>query len=498
MGSLNPNPITARLDPAFTTLTSNPDVRARPFSTVEKLLYHFKTVTAPFAKEHLSIYSALKLSFPSSVVDPVPHIRTAWAATLKHHPQLGSVLNLQNQTDESGKTPTILIPTYDSEEWLAKTFTIDHKATSATALFESAKDEEYATCIWIPSSSQVLFQTSHWRMDGGSAMTIAVNFLHVLSQSLAKGADAALDSFTSPVGDGSIAPNVDWILDTFSDEASTPDYLIKAADTMYTDMLAGAPSVALPPREGSDEAIPEDSTRATLSFGKETTSQLLAGSKAKGITISLATHAAIIRCSARYPQHPLCKSYGRFAPVDIRKDFPSPYNTPQYSIGEYCAAFPVIVLDVVNENKTFDQVCEELQKSYRRARNSGFEDDAGQPVATADLGAPFIRRILDLVNTAPPPDMPTVQAVDFASMGLVEKVLDRQYPVLGGKNEGEVVVEDFWLGTQMIAKAVQCHGWTFRDQFVLTASWNKSYYDKVFIENFLKEVKEEMIRGLKA
>ncbi|KAH7184681.1 uncharacterized protein B0J16DRAFT_340322 [Fusarium flagelliforme] len=333
-------------------------------------------------------------------------------------------------------------------------------------------------------------------MDGGSAMTIAVNFLHVLSQSLAKGADAGLDSFTSPVGDGSIAPNVDWILDTFSDEASTPDYMLKAADTMYTDMLAGAPSVALPPREGSDEAIPGDSTRATLHFGKETTSQLLAASKGKGITISLATHAAIIRCSARYPQHPLCKSYGRFAPVDIRKDFPSPYNTPQYSIGEYCAAFPVVVLDVVNENKTFDEVCEELQKSYGRARISGFEDDAAQPVSTADLGAPFIRRILDLVNTAPPPDMPTVQAVDFASMGLVEKVLDRTYPVSGGKNQGEVVVEDFWLGTQTIAKAVQCHGWTFRDQFVLTASWNKSYYDKVFIENFLKAVKEEMIRGL--
>ncbi|RGP64259.1 hypothetical protein FSPOR_8079 [Fusarium sporotrichioides] len=496
MGSLNPNPITARSEPPFTTLTSNHDVRARPFSTVEKLLYFFKTATAPLAKEHLSIYTALKLSFPSSVVDPVPHIRTAWAVTVKHHPQLGSVLNLQNHTDKSGKTPAILIPTYDAEEWLAKTFTVDHKATNATALFESAKDEEYATCTWIPSSFQVLFQTSHWRMDGGSAMTIAVNFLHVLSQSLAKGADAAVDSFTSPVGDGSIAPNVDWILDTFSDEASTPDYMIKAADTMYTDMLAGAPSVALPPREGSDEAIPGDSTRVTLNFGKETTSQLLAGSKAKGITISLATHAAIIRCSARYPQHPLCKSYGRFAPVDIQRDFPSPYNTPQYSIGEYCAAFPVIVLDVVNDNKTFDQVCEELQKSYRRARNSGFEEDAGQPIATADLGAPFIRRILDLVNTAPPPDMPTVQAVDFASMGLVEKVLDRTYHISGGKNEGEVVVEDFWLGTQTIAKAVQCHGWTFRDQFVLTASWNKSYYDTAFIERFLKEVKEEMIRGL--
>ncbi|RBR11226.1 uncharacterized protein FIESC28_09110 [Fusarium coffeatum] len=496
MGSISPNPTTARLDPAFTTLASNPDVRARPFSTVEKLLYHFKTATAPLAKEHLSIYTALKLSFPSSVADPVPHIRTAWAATAKHHPQLGSVLNLQNHSHKSGKTPAILIPTYDAEEWLGKAFRVDHKATNATALFELAKDEEYATCTWIPFSSQVLFQTSHWRMDGGSAMTIAVNFLHVVSQSLAKGTDAALDSFTSPVGDGSIAPNVDWILDAFSDEASTPDYMRKAADAMYTDMLAGAPSVALPPREGSGDAIPGDSTRATLSFGKETTSRLLAGSKAKGLTISLATHAAIIRCSARYPQHPLCKSYGRFAPVDIRKNFPSPYNTPQYSIGEYCAAFPVIVLDVVNENKTFNQVCQELQKSYGRARNSGFKDDAGQPVSTADLGAPFIRRILDLVNTPPPPDMPTVQAVDFASMGLVEKVLDRTYPISGGQSEGEVVVEDFWLGTQMIAKAVQCHGWTFRDQFVLTASWNKSYYDRDFIERFLGEVKEEMIRGL--
>jgi hypothetical protein len=498
MGFINPSPTTARSEPAFTALTSNPDVRARPFSTVEKLLYHFKTATAPLAKEHLSIYTALKLSFPSSGVDPAPHIRTAWAATQKHHPQLGSVLNLQSHTDESGRIPAILIPTYGAEEWLARTFKIDHKATNATDLFESAKDEEYVTCIWIPSSSQVLFQTSHWRMDGGSAMTIAVNFLHVLSQSLAKGADARLDSFTSPVGDGSIAPNVDWILDTFTDEASTPDYLRNAADTMYTDMLAGAPSVALPPREGSDDAVPGNSTRATLSFGKETTSQLLAASKEKGITISLATHAAIIRCSARYPQHPLCKSYGRFAPVDIRNDFPSPYNTPQYSIGEYCAAFPVVVLDVVNENKSFDQVCDELQNSYGRARNSGFKDDAGQPVSTADLGAPFIRRILDLVNTAPPPDMPTVQAVDFASMGLVEKVLNRKYPISGGENQGEVVVEDFWLGTQMIAKAVQCHGWTFRDQFVLTASWNKSFYDKVFIEKFLEEVKEEMIRGLRA
>lgn len=142
-------------------------------------------------------------------------------------------------------------------------------------------------------------------------------------------------------------------------------------------------------------------------------------------------------------------------------------------------------------------MCEELQKSYQRARVFVFGDDGGQLLATADLGAPFIRRIIDLVNTAPPPDMPTVQAVGFASMGLIKKVLNRKYPVSSGKNEGEVVVEDFWLGTQTIAKAVQCHGWTFRDQFVLTVSWNKSYYDQVIVENFLKKVKEETIQDLK-
>lgn len=456
----------------------------------------FKTATAPLGKEHLAIFSAVKLSFPSSVQDPVPHIRAAWAATRKHHPHLGSVLNKDSLSDETGEVRPILIPQFNAEEWLRDTFAVETQAANASALFASAKDEEYATCTWIPASSEVLFQTSHWRMDGGSIMTIAVNFLHVLSQSLAKGTDASIDAFTSPLGDGRMASNVDWILDSFLDDASTPEYMKKAADTMFADMMAGAPSVALPPRSGSDDAVPGDSLRSSLDFGVETTGKLLAKCKEKGITLTLATHAAIVLCSAKYPQHPLCKSYGRFSPVDIRKEFPAPYNTPQYSLGEYCAAFPVIVLDVAGEGngKTFDQACEELKKSYKGAKNLGFVDDAGKPVSTAELGAPFIRKIIELVNTKPPEGMPTVQAVDFASMGLVEKVMDREYPI-EGKSEN-IVVENFWLNTQTIVKGVQCHGWTFRDEYVLTATYNKSYYDSPYIEDFLGKVKDQLVQGL--
>ncbi|KAL6792257.1 hypothetical protein GGI42DRAFT_335660 [Trichoderma sp. SZMC 28013] len=494
MGSSNV--ATARSHPAHTTLASRPDVRARPFSTVEELCAIFKTLTAPLGKDHLAISAALKLSFPPSVADPVPHIRTAWAVTRKHHPHLGSVLNPEDPTNgkSSSTGQTILIPPFDAEEWLAKTFSVETGSANASARFEASKNEDYAQCIWIPSSSEVLFQTSHWRFDGGAMITIAVNFLNVLSQSLARGADANLDSFTSPVGDGSISPGVDWILDTFPDEESTPEYMKKAADTMYSQMMAGAPSVALPIREGSDQAMPGDSLRVSLNFGKEKTTQLLASCKAKGITLALATHAALILCSARYPQHPLCKSYGRFAPVDIRNTFPPPYNTPQYSIGEFCAAFPVIVMDVVGENKSFDQVCEELQKSYKGAKDLGFKDDDGRPVSTAELGATFIRRVIDLVHAEVPPDMPTVQAVDFSSLGLLEKVLDREFSV--GDGHEKVVVEDFWLSTQTIAKAVQCHAWTFRDQFILQASWNQSYYEVAFIEKYLDEVREQLFKGL--
>lgn len=140
---------------------------------------------------------------------------------------------------------------------------------------------------------------------------------------------------------------------------------------------------------------------------------------------------------------------------------------------------------MVSKNKAFDQVYEELQKAYRRARNSGFEDEEGQSVVTAHLGTPFTTRILHLVNTTPASDVPTVQAVDFASLDMIEKVLARKYPVSDVKN-GEVVVEDFWLGTQTITKAVQCHGRAFRDQSVLTARWNNSYYDKVSREKFFE------------
>ncbi|CRG85570.1 hypothetical protein PISL3812_02617 [Talaromyces islandicus] len=496
MGSLNPG--TARSHPAYTTLASRPDVQARAFSAVEELCAIFKTLTAPIGKDHLAISAALKLSFPPSVADPIPHIRTAWAATRMHHPHLGSVLNPQDPANgkSSSAGQTILIPTFDAEEWLTNTFSVDTGSSNASVRFKASKNEDYAQCIWIPSSSEVLFQTSHWRFDGNAMITIAVNFLNVLTQSLARGADAQLDSYTSPVGDGSIAPGADWILDAFNDEESTPAYMRKAADTMFSDMMAGAPSVALPVRKGSDHSAPGDSLRVSLNFGKGKTSQLLASCKSKGITLALATHAALILCSARYPQHPLCKSYGRFAPVDIRKEFPPPYNTPQYSIGEFCAAFPVVVLDVVGENKSFHQVCAELQRSYNGAKQLGFTDDEGRAVSTAKLGAAFIRRVIGLVHAEVPPDMPTTQAVDFSSLGLVEKVLDREYSVADGQLREKVTVEDFWLSTQTIAKAVQCHGWTFRDEFVLQASWNESYYDTAFMAKFLDEVREQLFSGL--
>lgn len=73
-----------------------------------------------------------------------------------------------------------------------------------------------------------------------------------------------------------------------------------------------------------------------------------------------------------------------------------------------------------------------------------------------------------------PEGMPPQNAPHLSSIGIIEKLLKREY-VVDGEKGSKIAGEDVWLGGEMITPALCNHVWTWRDQMTLAAVFNTSY-----------------------
>lgn len=225
---------------------------------------------------------------------------------------------------------------------------------------------------------------------------LANRFLKVLATRLSQGRGGADDSFCA-LGIGPLSPSLDDIAGSYTEEENTPAHIRTAADALVADLAKGFPSIGLPTIPGSENAIPGPTRRATTSFDTPTTNAIVAACKFRGWSASLALHAAIVRVTASYAQHPLAKNYRVLLTVDLRRLLPEPYCLEDYAVGMFASGIPIIVEDVVG--KSFEEVVADLGREYRKDITRMCEDEQGRPVGLLELTAPYIRRTAELVAT---------------------------------------------------------------------------------------------------
>ncbi|KAM0431372.1 hypothetical protein ACHAPT_005349 [Fusarium lateritium] len=454
--------------PSQTWSTEADGTSIRSLDTIEAFFKLLADGGAPINREHWAITVALRLKVPGSVQHVESLLRQAWLILVRLHPNLAG----KAHAPESENSPRhiLSVDCLNEDNWLAETFIQHDNVPDSAALFTSLRSSPTATCHWIPTSQELCISSSHWRIDGIGMLMLANSFMNSLT-------DALRHSPSNPVTRGPLTPSLDSIVGSHMDEDTTHLHLRSTADAMVAEFVKGVPSIALPTIPGSLTAAPGPTEQHGYSFDAATTDAIIAACKKRGLSVPSVVHAALVRVTATYPQHPLAKSYAAFFPTNLRPYLPSPWNGDAFAVGMFCGGLPATVPNVMD--LPFDMIAEILNDVYRRDLRRVCTDGEGNPKGMIHLMAPYVRRTTMLFNTPPPPGLPPVENPDLSSFGKIEQYLKQEYAFDGGDEE-KVIVDGFWIGTETLARSLQCHVWTFKDQLTIQGCFNSSFYDRMF------------------
>ncbi|KAK1242700.1 hypothetical protein MKX08_005512 [Trichoderma sp. CBMAI-0020] len=482
---------------------SSAGISSRPFDTLENFFIVMTSSGAPVNREYWAASVALKIKFNPDLTDPVPYLRRAWLLTGRLHPTFTASIIKQSNDGSTGQEtssarPLLSVQPFDADAWVSKSFLTASEA-SASAVFGSMLSNGIPTCHWLPASQEIIIRSAHWRIDGMGLLMLAHSFLSSLASVLRHGVDCDLDSYDGLVGSGLLTRSLDDVADAYIDEDSTPENIKAAVDGLIGEFVQGIPSIGLPTLPDSETVPPGDTAREALRIDARTTASIVAACRARKISVNSAVHAAVIRATATYPQHPLAKHFATIFPVDMRRHLPKPYDGPDYAVGVFSSGLPVCIHDVLGENdasgngpKSFQEIAQQVALVYATNLSHFTTDDEGNPVSMTKVVAPYVRRTTKLFSAPPPPELPPIQNPDVSSIGKVEAYLQRSY----GDDKQGFEVADIWLGTQILSRMVQLHVWGFRDELNIAACFNVSFYEAKFVKDFLEKVEAELLAGL--
>lgn len=458
---------------------------SRQMDTLESLFLVMGELGAPLNKNHWSINSALKLSFPSNIADPVSYLQQAWLATRRQQPILAAVAAPGDPSNPGAIGREITVPELKPDEFLKKTFFVHGSdVKDATELAKSMQATQYGTVHWVSSTDELLINVTHWQFDGMGVVMLWSVFLDFLSTYVRGGLEASVNdksNFVQPI---------DELINSPKDEESTPKRLRDAADAMIGTFLQGMPGVGMPIKSG-EGAIPGDTFRRELVIDEDTSKKIVAACKKNDYSVSAMVQTALLKVVGSHEQHPAAKHYSVMIPVDLRKFLPAPHNQANHAGGSRLSGWPLLVENVAD--KSFADMAPGVNEAYRKDYSKVMKDDEGNDMGLVQYTAPYARRILGLYTAKPPPGMPPRTLPVISSLGLVERYIKPEYDIGGGQTLG---VSSFFLSVEMLGQDQYIHVWTFRGKLHLQMSANSTHYDAEFLDKELEQVKEELLKGL--
>ncbi|KAF2965287.1 hypothetical protein GQX73_g8294 [Xylaria multiplex] len=485
---------------------------SRPLGNLEGFFKSLSDSGKPLNREHWVIHFVLSLKFPPFVTDPIPHLQYAWEILRLRHPTLGAILQEPESNNSRG---SLSVGPLNIREWTDNTFIVCPEYADADQLFSTLYPTPTATCYWLPTSCEFVIRSSHWRIDGVGMASLGHEFMTTLAKVVTTNAGApARDLFLTELlsSPSSVPPSLEdlAIAQSHSKSGEGDPILEAGADELVSIFLRGVPSIGLPTRDPSTAGtVPGPSARVMTSLDVEKTTQVSAACRKMDIKVTSAVHAAIVRVTARFPQHPLCKSYAAFVPVDLRRalDKTATTHTKNVSkvVGLYFSGLPLCVENVFT--KSFEEVAQDLATVYGRdlsrfwsprpSAETQTGDLEGKTIGLLDLAEPYVRRTTALFNSPVPEGLPPVQTPDLSSLGRMESSIKKEYADESNDPNGNRKVEviDFWVGTEMLTRNVQFHVWSWDGSLRLGASFNTSFYDKGFVAEVMQGVIAELLDG---
>ncbi|KAK2754388.1 hypothetical protein FQN54_007032 [Arachnomyces sp. PD_36] len=437
---------------------ARPGEYVRPFDTLENFYHGVAATCAHLRQEQYFISSAIR--FKNAV--PVIDLQQAWMALRHKHPKIAAVPNV------TGTRLVYTVPSTDIlDEWLETTFVVhsDGEDQSADRLHSILPPSRLFTVHYIPSSQELLFRASHWRIDGIGMVMLQHSFLELLSQG------------PQPlVFDGSEVSRFPPSLDEAAGfSLNITEDMKRSTEAELSVLSSGAPLASL--SESLQNNTPGNSRRASIRFPNELSRQIIEACKGRGLTVTVAAQAAIMRAAERH----MAPEDGRTVTLNvynIRDGLPAPWRDQQgaaglYHTGRLCS----VDMDV---NRDFNATARSLRSHYEQSLQPLFGHMTHYvQTMTALLSAP-----LELANQAPGAARP-----ELSSLGVIDNRLQTTYTGPGGT----VDVEDWWLGVEATNRLLSMFLWTRAGELHLGCHYNEAFYEQEFVERFLEECKSVLV-----
>lgn len=432
----------------------------RPFDSLERMYRIIGAAGAAMEREHFAITAVVRLRIGSSIGDSETALRQAWKALRYDFPHIAAYGQCDTYMYDVPSTSTL-------ESWLADTFVVEPATSTTAGLHSETSPTELATMHYFPHTSEILFRSSHWRIDGIGSLHLLNHFLELLAH-------------PRPVQFGDEGRNLCIGLDEAAGVVSeaTPE-MEEAATNLLLQYVNNLPTIGLP---ASLDQVPRGSSRCRIHLSQQTTSAVIAKCKQFGFSVTTAVHAAVICATSQYPNPPSANKYTSWSTWDVRKYLPPPYNGATEAVSIFHTGIPIAVTP-----SDFSGNAAQLRRIY------------SQKLTAPGAGNifPFLSRYVEKVTAVltqpPPPGVVPPTDPALSSLGVIETYLDDKRH---GRGDAVVEILDFWLGVDMLSPQLMVYVWTRKGRMELSACFNRGFYERGFVGGFLGVVERVLVDGL--
>ncbi|OAF54251.2 hypothetical protein VC83_09527 [Pseudogymnoascus destructans] len=453
------------------------------FGGSEKIYHKVATLFAHLKREHYRVHCVCSLEFSSEFEerDPATALKEAWKTLRTELPTLGVL------ADGPGHKVYKILDVQGERDWLDRSFFLEPHGKSSDEVI-AREPLDFPSLHFMPSSSEVIFLCSHWRIDA-----IGTNWVLDRLFSLLVAPRATLHSVpsldvVSPGLEGAIGSLETW---TEEQETYARSYIQSfRADSFPNDRM---------PYKGDAATLPGNPARQTVVFDPTSTAHVIAACKVLEISVTAAVHSALAQtvfalADGDDGDQPGEKhDYTCATSMNLRPKLPAPYNTRAHAVQTYvigCACR-------VRRDSSFADAARALTKHYKVAYGDERVLQSLRPIYKFNSDATPVQQKKGSAAATPsavvsPPPLPS--GITISSIGIVDNYLTGVYG--GGDGMPAVRVREYHFGIDMMTRQMIMYVGTFRGKLQLSISYNAGYYDPDVPRDVLKRVGNELEKGL--
>lgn len=315
----------------------------------------------------------LKLSYQFTEHEMSRRLRNAWRLMRYNHPSVASfpVEGASKLGYDSPKSKETF------EEWVDMTFNINVSGQSAEELAPFMDTTTHlAFLTFLPKSSEIVLGFHHILIDGGGVILFLDNLLR-------KVVDASLDSDLGPnLEFAALSLPLQAVVGTNNPSREVWDEARSIVRHWVQKRREIPGTISLAPT-GDLNSPPGWCQQTRMLLSEDETQQLLAATKAARLTLSVATHAAVILASRKHGGEAVNRGRNWVSSLvfSFRHRARPPYNTSRYPLSIMSAGFPQIIENPLD----FMDTASKLKSAYKYWQ---FHEDA------VDMLGP-IKQLLD-------------------------------------------------------------------------------------------------------